>query len=53
MKPTDFSVLVTRFLTQYLAGQRNLSSNTIKAYRDVWLSYVWCGQGVRLPERLW
>ena len=35
MKPTDFSVLVTRFLTQYLAGQRNLSSNTIKAYRDV------------------
>ena len=35
MKPTDFSVQVTHFLTHYLAGQRNLSPNTIKAYRDV------------------
>ncbi len=35
MKPTDFSVLVTNFLTHYLAAQRNLSPNTIKAYRDV------------------
>ena len=35
MKPTDFSVQLTRFLTHYLAGQRNLSPNTIKAYRDV------------------
>ena len=35
MKPTDFSVHVTHFLTHYLAAQRNLSPNTIKAYRDV------------------
>jgi site-specific recombinase XerD len=35
MKPTDFSVQVTNFLTRYLAGQRNLSPNTIRAYRDV------------------
>lgn len=35
MKPTDFSVQVTNFLTHYLAAQRNLSPNTIKAYRDV------------------
>ncbi len=35
MKPTDFSVHVTRFLTHYLAAQRNLSPNTIQAYRDV------------------
>ena len=35
MKPTDFSMLVTSFLTYYLAAQRNLSPNTIKAYRDV------------------
>src|SRR5260370_1236186 len=34
MKPTDFSVHVTRFLTNYLAAQRNVSPNTIKAYRD-------------------
>lgn len=35
MKPTDFSVHVTTFLTRHLAAQRNLSPNTIKAYRDV------------------
>ena len=35
MKPTDFSMLVTGFLTHHLTAQRNLSPNTIKAYRDV------------------
>src|SRR5207237_5551360 len=35
MKPTDLSVHVTNFLSHYLAAQRNLSPNTIKAYRDV------------------
>lgn len=35
MKPTDFSVNVTSFLTHYLAAQRNVSPNTIRAYRDV------------------
>src|ERR1700751_5944651 len=35
MKPTDFSGHLTNFFTHYLAAQRNLSSNTIKAYRDV------------------
>lgn len=35
MKPTDLSIHVTSFLTHYLAAQRNLSPNTIKAYRDV------------------
>ena len=35
MKPADFSVHVTTFLTHYLAAQRNMSPNTIKAYRDV------------------
>lgn len=35
MKPTDFSMHVTSFLTHYMAAQRNLSPNTIKAYRDV------------------
>ena len=37
MKPTDLSIHLTNFLTRYLAGQRNLSSNTIKAYRDVFI----------------
>lgn len=35
MKPTDLSIHVTHFLTHHLAAQRNLSPNTIKAYRDV------------------
>jgi site-specific recombinase XerD len=35
MKPTNFSIHVTSFLSHYLAAQRNLSPNTIKAYRDV------------------
>jgi len=35
MKPTTFSIHVTTFLTHYLAAQRNVSPNTIKAYRDV------------------
>lgn len=37
MKPTTLSVHVTHFLSHYLAGQRNLSPNTVKAYRDVFV----------------
>lgn len=37
MKPTDFSLHVTTFLTEYLVAQRNMSPNTIKAYRDVFI----------------
>ena len=35
MKPTDFAMHLTQFLSHYLAGQRNLSPNTIRSYRDV------------------
>jgi site-specific recombinase XerD len=34
MKPTDFAYYLSNFLTTYLAGQRNLSPNTIQSYRD-------------------
>jgi len=54
MKPTDFSVHVTSFLTHYLGAQRNLSPNTIKAYRDVFtllLRFCRDVQGIP-PERL-
>ena len=54
MKPTDFSVHLTNFLTHYLAAQRNLSPNTIKAYRDVFtllLRFCRDVQGI-VPERL-
>jgi len=54
MKPTDFSVHATTFLTHYLAAQRNVSPNTIKAYRDVFtllLRFCRDVQGIA-PERL-
>jgi len=34
MKPTDLAYHLSSFLTTYLAGQRNLSKNTIQSYRD-------------------
>lgn len=34
MKPTDFALLLTKYLGQHLPGQRNLSPNTIQSYRD-------------------
>lgn len=34
MKPTDFAVYLTRFLSEYLPGQKNVSRNTISSYRD-------------------
>lgn len=37
MKPTTLSVHVSHFLNHYLASQRNLSPNTVKAYRDVFV----------------
>jgi len=37
MKPTNFSIYLSRFLSHYLACQRNLSPNTVKAYRDVFV----------------
>lgn len=54
MKPTDFSVHLSHFLADHLAGQRNLSPNTVKAYRDVFtilLRYCRDERGMAL-ERL-
>jgi hypothetical protein len=34
MKPTDFSLYLTQFLSDYLPGQKNVSPNTIRSYRD-------------------
>lgn len=34
MKPTDFSYHLTNYMSRYLPGQRNVSVNTIKSYRD-------------------
>lgn len=37
MKPTDFALHLTAFLTTYMAGQRNASTNTIRSYRDTFV----------------
>ncbi|WP_052300645.1 tyrosine-type recombinase/integrase [Kyrpidia tusciae] len=34
MRPTDFALLLTRYLSQHLPAQRNLSRQTIQSYRD-------------------
>ena len=34
VKPTDFSMHLTAFLSDYLPIQKNVSRNTIKSYRD-------------------
>jgi len=54
MKPTDFATHLTAFLTGYLAGQRNVSPNTIKAYRDAFVLLLRYCRDVRglAPERL-
>jgi len=54
MKPTDFSICVTDFLTHYLGAQRNLSPNTIKAYRDVFTLLLRFCRDMRgiAPEKL-
>jgi site-specific recombinase XerD len=37
MKPTDFAKHLTDYLTRYLPGQRNVSPNTVRSYRDAFL----------------
>ena len=34
MTATDFAVLITKFLTEYLPLHRNCSKNTINSYKD-------------------
>lgn len=54
MKPTDFALRLTAFLTDYLPGQRNLSQHTIRSYRDSFtllLRFVRDERGIA-PERL-
>jgi site-specific recombinase XerD len=33
-KPSDFSYMLSKFLSTHMAGERNLSSNTVLSYRD-------------------
>jgi integrase/recombinase XerD len=54
MRPTDFATHLTAFLTRYLPAQRNVSPNTIKAYRDAFVLLLrYCRDVRRLaPDRL-
>ncbi|MGB4590348.1 MAG: site-specific integrase [Clostridiaceae bacterium] len=40
MKQTDFAYTITKFLSEYLPGQRNVSPNTIRSYRDTYRQLI-------------
>lgn len=40
MKHTDFAKILTQYLSEFLPGQRNLSTNTIKSYRDTFKQFL-------------
>ena len=41
MKHSDnFSFYLTKYMTEYLPGQRNLSVNTIHSYRDTFVQLI-------------
>lgn len=40
MKQTDFAKTLARYLTDFLPGQRNVSPNTIKSYRDTFKQFL-------------
>lgn len=49
MKQTDLAKTLTNFLSQYLPGQRNVSTNTIKSYRDTFKQLlIFCDTELRI-----
>ena len=51
MKPTDFSYHLTNYLSRYLPGQRNVSINTIKSYRDTFsIMLRYCRDVRKIPS---
>ncbi len=54
MKPTDFAKYLTEFFSVYLSVQKNVSSNTIKSYRDMFkLLIKYCQETKSIPaERI-
>jgi len=51
-KPTDFGILLTSFLSDYLPSQRNMSENTILSYCDTFrLFLMYCrDQSLRIEK---
>lgn len=54
MATTDFARLLTRYFSQYLPAQRNLSERTIQSYRDTFKLLLQFGRDERdwMPEHL-
>jgi len=54
MKPTDFAKALSQYLSAYLPGQRNVSPNTIKSYRETFKLFLkYCKHSCALSvERL-
>lgn len=53
MKPTDFALHLTRFLSEYLPRQKNASKNTIASYRDTFkllIRYCQEQQNIRVEK---
>ena len=49
MAPTDFAKALSQYLGVYLPGQRNLSTNTLKSYRDTFKLFLrYCKQDCHL-----
>jgi len=53
-KTNDFAWYLSRFLTKYLSGEKNLSTNTIAVYRDTFrLFLLFCEQKMEVtPDRI-
>lgn len=53
-KTNDFAWYLSSFLTKYLAGERNLSTNTIAAYRDAFRLFLLFCEGKRAirPDKI-
>lgn len=50
MKPADFAIYLTNFLSVYLPRQKNASNNTIASYRDTFkLLLRYCLEQKRIP----
>lgn len=53
MKETDFARHLTYFLSKYLPGQRNMSTNTITSYRDTFkLFLIFCETKKKKADRI-
>ena len=49
MEPTDFAKALSHYLGVYLPGQRNVSTNTLKSYRDTFKLFLrYCKQDCHL-----